>query len=148
MYADPQHVENVVRTLLVGAAPDLRVQLDPKSQKLTVWGRNAQHQAIQAIIGEMERGASPPEDQLAKLDVQQAMTSIIQIYGGDQNGKTPTNGLRISADQINQTITVMPTPALMEQIKGWLMQMGELGGQGPSRFAGLPKTAPWSAFFR
>src|SRR5438093_4890796 len=41
--AEPAYADNVVRTLLAGRAPDLKIQLDPKSQKLAVWGKPAEH---------------------------------------------------------------------------------------------------------
>jgi pimeloyl-ACP methyl ester carboxylesterase len=38
--SDPAYAENVIRIILAGRAPDLRIQLDPKAQKLAVWGKN------------------------------------------------------------------------------------------------------------
>jgi type II secretory pathway component GspD/PulD (secretin) len=134
MKADPALVENVIRTLLAGSAPDLRVQLDAKTGRLSVWGRRPQHQAIQAIIAEMENDGNVVEVfKLRKMDPQTAVTSINQLFGGDPTGKTSVGGPRISADPIQMTLTISATPAQMEQIKGWLLQMGELGGPGPGR---------------
>ena len=51
--ADPQMTENVTRTLLAGTP--VRMQLDSKTGKLSVWGPPSAHKAVQAIIGEMQR---------------------------------------------------------------------------------------------
>src|SRR5205814_2380540 len=47
------------------------------------------------------------------------------------------NGLRLSADLVNFTLTMCGTAAQVEAAKTWLMQMGELGGSAPGR-AGYP----------
>src|SRR5262249_14967204 len=59
--ADPVMVENVIRTLLANSAPDLRVQRDEKSNRLNVLAKGPQHQAIAAIINEMENEAGNVE---------------------------------------------------------------------------------------
>jgi type II secretory pathway component GspD/PulD (secretin) len=129
MFADPAHVENVLRTLLAGNAPDMRIQLDPKSSKIAVWARRAQHEAIQAIINEMEQNGNVTEViKLKKLDPQTAATGINQLFSSDPTGRTASSGLRVSPDAYNYTLTLSGTPAMVEAAKGWLAQMGELGG--------------------
>ncbi|HMC12398.1 MAG TPA: hypothetical protein VKH44_13955, partial [Pirellulaceae bacterium] len=71
--ADPVHAENTIRTLLAGRAPDLKIQLDPKSQKLSVWGKPAEHQAVQSILRELEQNANVAEVlRLKRLGPQEA----------------------------------------------------------------------------
>jgi type II secretory pathway component GspD/PulD (secretin) len=135
--ADPVMVENVIRTLLANSAPELRVQRDEKSNRINVLAKGLQHQAIAAIINEMENEAGSVEViKLRRKDALAAATDIIKLFGGDPNGKTPTNSLKISADQANQTITINATLPMLEQIKDWLIKEGEpLGGPGGGRLA-------------
>jgi type II secretory pathway component GspD/PulD (secretin) len=135
---DPQHAENVVRTLLVNKFPSLRCQLDQMTGKLSVWGPPMAHRAIQAILAELQQNGIVTEVfKLRKMNPQDAMTQLYQIVGGDPGGKSSTNGLRLSADLSNNTLTISGSAALMEKAKTWLTQMGEnvgmalADGQGP-----------------
>src|SRR5439155_18280745 len=75
--ADPVFAENVIRTLLAGVAPDLKIQLDQKTGKLSVWGKPAQHQQIQAILFNLEQNGNVVEViKLRKLNPQDAMTAL------------------------------------------------------------------------
>src|SRR5262245_47700927 len=53
--ADPQFAENATRTLMAGT--QVNIQLDSKTGKLVVWGPPSAHKSVQAIIGELQRGA-------------------------------------------------------------------------------------------
>jgi type II secretory pathway component GspD/PulD (secretin) len=124
--ADPAHAENVIRTLLAGRAPDLRIQLDPKSQKLAVWGKPAEHAAVQGILRELEQNANVTDIiRLRKIGPQEAVTSLNQVVGGDPTGKTATNGFLAVADLNNSSLTLSGTPRQLEQAKEWLAKMGE-----------------------
>lgn len=137
MHTDPAYAENVIRTLLAGA-PNLKIQLDPKSNKIAVWGPPRQHQAIQAILAELEQNGNVTEVfKLKKLDPQSATTSINQLFSSDPSGRTASTSLRVSPDAYNSTITLSGTPAMVEAAKGWLAQNGEFGGGNqPNSFAG------------
>ncbi len=142
--ADPVYAENVIRTILAGVAPDLKIQLDQKTGKLAVWGKPTQHQQVQAILGQLEQNGDVVEViRLRKLNPNDAMTAIYQIVGRDPSGRSATNGLRLSVDPITSQLTISGTPALVEQAKALLAQMGEpIGGfAGPAmgRGPGMPE---------
>src|SRR4029077_1196483 len=89
--SDPAYAENVVRTLLANKWPSLKIQLDPKTQKLAVWGPPDAHQAVQAILFNLEQNANVKEViRLRKNGPQEAATSLNQMVGGDPTGKTAT----------------------------------------------------------
>jgi type II secretory pathway component GspD/PulD (secretin) len=141
--ADPAYAENVIRTLLAGRAPDLKIQLDPKAQKLAVWGKSAEHKAVQEILFQLEQGANATEViRLRKIGPQEAVASLNQVVGGDPTGKNPTNGFMAVADLNSLSITISGTPRQVEQAKDWLAQMGEpvVGFSGTGgRQAGMPE---------
>ncbi len=140
--ADPAYAENVIRTLLAGRAPDLRIQLDPKSQKLAVWGKPAEHAAVQGILRELEQNANVTDIiRLRKIGPQEAVASLNQVVGGDPTGKTATNGFLAVADLNNNSLTLSGTPRQLDQAKEWLAKMGEPleGFAGPgTRPRGMP----------
>src|SRR5204862_1331215 len=126
-----------------GRAPDLKIQLDPKSQKLSVWGKPAEHQAVQSILRELEQNANVAEVlRLKRLGPQEAATGLIQMVGGDPTGKTPNNGFMAIADLANQSITISGTPRQIEQAKDWLAQVG--GPLAGFACAGRHHSAPWA----
>jgi type II secretory pathway component GspD/PulD (secretin) len=131
--ADPTLVENVIKVLLAGT-PDARVSLDQKTGKLAVLARPSVHKTILAILNEMEhQGGNFEVIKLRKLDPQQAVTQINRLFGGstDPAGKTVAAGApRVEPDTVNMSITVMGTTAQVEQIKAWLVKMGEYGAGG------------------
>ncbi len=140
--ADPVFAENVIRTLLANIAPDLKIQLDQKTGKLSVWGKPTQHQQVQAILAQLEQNGNVVEVlKLRKLNPQDAMTALYQIVGNDPSGKGATNGLRLSVDPLTQQLTISGTPAQVEACKGLLAQMGEpIGGFAGNigRMPGMP----------
>jgi type II secretory pathway component GspD/PulD (secretin) len=143
MYADPVYTENVIRTLLASrSSPSTKIQLDPKTQKLAVWGPQKDHQAVQAIIFNLEQNGDVTEViRLKKLNPQDAMTGINQVVNRDPSGKGNGSGLSVSVDALTSLLTLRGTPAKVEEAKSWLSQMGEpLGGfAGPGgRQPGMP----------
>jgi type II secretory pathway component GspD/PulD (secretin) len=140
--ADPVFAENVIRSLLAGVAPDLKIQLDQKTGKLSVWGKPTQHQQVQAILFQLEQNGNIVEVfKLRKLNPNDAQTALYQLVGGDASGKGSTNGLRINVDPLTQQLTISGTPAQLDACKGLLAQWGEqIGGFAgpPGRQAGMP----------
>src|SRR5262245_19678679 len=140
--SDPAYAENVTRTLLANRWASLRIQLDPKSQKLAVWGPPEAHQAIQAILFNLEQNANVTDIiRLRKIGPQEAVASLNQVVGGDPSGKTATNGFLAVADLNNSSITLSGTPRQLDQAKEWLAKMGEplegFTGAG-NRQSGMP----------
>jgi hypothetical protein len=54
---DPVTTENVVRKLLAGT-PQIRIQLDSRTGKLSLWGPASVHIDVQAIIAIIQRDAA------------------------------------------------------------------------------------------
>lgn len=141
--ADPVFAENVIRTLLAGVAPDLKIQLDQKTAKLSVWGKPAQHQQVQAILFNLEQNGDITEViRLKRLNPQDAMTGINQVVNGDPSGKGNGTGVRVSVDALTSLLTLRGTPAKVEEAKSWLAKMGEpielFAGQPGGRMPNMP----------
>jgi len=144
--ANPVLVESVIRTLLAGTAPELRVQRDETTGRIAVWGKQPSHEAIQRIIARMEQDGNEIEVvKLRRLDPQTVVTSLNQLFSTDPTGRTPSPNLRISPDTVNMTVTLYGTPAMVMAAKAWLVQMGELPGYtGPGGAAvGVSPRTPY-----
>lgn len=142
--ANPVLVENVIRTLLAGTSPELRVQRDETTGRIAVWGKGASHEAIQRIIARMEQDGNEIEVvKLRRLDPQTVVTSLNQLFSTDPTGRTPSPNLRVSPDTANMTVTLFGTPAMLLAAKAWLVQMGELpgyAGPGGAAVGASPRT--------
>jgi len=144
--ANPVLVESVIRTLLAGTSPELRVQRDETTGRIAVWGKQPSHEAIQRIIARMEQDGNEIEVvKLRRLDPQTVVTSLNQLFSTDPTGRTPSPNLRISPDTVNMTVTLYGTPAMVMAAKAWLVQMGELPGYtGPGGAAvGVSPRTPY-----
>ena len=88
--ADPQSTLKVMQTLLAGL-PDVRMDIDPKTNNLIVLARPAQHATIRATLDQMQHDARQVEViRLRMVDPQMAVLSINKLFGGGDASKGGT----------------------------------------------------------
>lgn len=126
--ADATLVHQVLTTLLA-PNPDARISLDPLSKSIAALARPSVHATIKAIIDEMEGVGTVVEVfKLRKTDPQALVLTINKLFGppSDPSGRTVATGsLKVDADPINQMIMVKGTRSDVEQIRMYLVKIGE-----------------------
>lgn len=119
--ADPETARKVMETLLEGL-PGVRLSTDPKTGNLIVRGPLDVHATVQATLEQLRSEANRIEViPLRTLDPEAAVVAITNLFGGE--GST----LKVDADPTMRRLIVVATDREIEQIRAWLVKMGETG---------------------
>ncbi|GIW92298.1 MAG: hypothetical protein KatS3mg110_0339 [Pirellulaceae bacterium] len=112
--ADPTTVLQVMQTLLAGY-PDVRLTIDPASNKLVALARPSEHRLINETLAKLEGESARLEViPLQRLDPQLALVAIQKFFGqGDGTQPAP----QVDADPTTMRLLVRGTPAQIEQIR-------------------------------
>jgi type II secretory pathway component GspD/PulD (secretin) len=122
--ADPQSTLKVMQTLLAGL-PDVRMDIDPKTNNLVVLARPAQHATIRATLDQMQHDARQVAViRLRMVDPQMAVLSINKLFGGGDASKSGA-GPQVDADPSTRQLMIRGTASQIEQISSMLKKMGE-----------------------
>ncbi len=123
--ADPQLAEKVMQTLLAGL-PDVRMNLDSKTNTLFVLARPAQHATIRAALDQLQHDARQVAViRLKMVDPQTAVLSIKKLFGTDTDATKSGSGPQVDADPATRQLLIRGTTAQIDQIKSLLQKMGE-----------------------
>ena len=124
--ADPQSTLKVMQTLLAGL-PDVRMDIDPKTNDLIVLARPAQHATIRATLAQMQQDARQVAVIRLKLvDPQTAVLSIKKLFGdGDTSKGGSSSAPQVDADPSTRQLLIRGTLAQIDQVKSLLQKMGE-----------------------
>jgi type II secretory pathway component GspD/PulD (secretin) len=123
--ADPQLTEKVMQTLLAGL-PDVRMNLDPKTNTLFVLARPAQHATIRATLAQLQQDARRVAVfRLRMVDPQTAVQAINKFFGGGTDASKSGSGPQVEADLNTRQLMIRGSTAQIDQIKSMLQQMGE-----------------------
>ncbi len=112
--ADPEQAMAVLQTLLAGL-PEVRLSLDPKTNKIIALARPSEHRTIIETIKQLE-GEAPLFEviQLRRIDPQLAVLTIANFFGG---GEDSTDGPKLDADPTTMKLYVYATRNQIDQIK-------------------------------
>ncbi len=112
--ADSAEALAVMQTLLAGL-PDVRMSLDPKTNKIIALARPSEHKTIQETIRQLE-GEAPRIEviQLRKIDPQLAVLTIGKFFTEDSE---TASTIKIDADPTTMKLYVRATDTEIEQIK-------------------------------
>ena len=118
--ADPAGALDVMRTLLAGM-PDVRLELDKKTNKIIALARPSEHRTIQETIKQLE-GESPQFEviPLKKLDPQLAVLTINNFLGTSGDGSSE---IKIDADPLSMKLYVRATRTQLDQIRALLEKL-------------------------
>lgn len=123
--ADPQLTEKVMQTLLAGL-PDVRMNLDAKTNTLFVLARPAQHATIRATLAQLQQDARRVAVlRLRMVDPQTAVQAINKFFGGGTDASKSGSGPQVEADLNTRQLIIRGTTAQIDQITSMLKQMGE-----------------------
>ncbi len=129
--ADPTTVLQVMQTLLAGL-PDVRLTIDPASNKLVALARASEHRLISETLAKLEGESAQLEViPLQRLDPQLALLAI-QKFFGQSDGAQPAP--QVDADPTTMRLLVRGTPAQIEQIRLLINKLE--GDQGDSAISG------------
>ncbi len=123
---DPQTTLKVMQTLLAGK-PDVRMDIDPKTNNLIVLARPAEHATIRAVLDQMQHDTRQVAViRLKIVDSQTAILLINKLFDGGDASKGGTSGApQVDADPRTQQLMIRGTLAQIEQVKSLLQKMGE-----------------------
>ena len=117
--ADPQTTFDVLQTLLAGL-PDVRLALDPATNKIIALARPAEHETITSTIKELE-GDVPVFEviSLKTLDPEMALAMIANMFGTTttEDGVEVTQGPKVTADTVSMKLFVRATEAEVTSIR-------------------------------
>ncbi len=114
--ADPTQALQVLQTLLAGL-PDVRLTVDPVTNKLVALARPAEHRTIVATLQQLEGESDQVEViQLRRMDPQLVILSANKLlgFGGTE---VATTGPKIDGDPISMKLWVRGTSAQIAQVK-------------------------------
>jgi type II secretory pathway component GspD/PulD (secretin) len=145
--ADPQSVLSVMQTLLAGL-PDVRLAIDPGTEKLVALARPAEHQTIIETLKNLEGQADQVEViQLRRMDPQMLILTINKLFaigGGDD----ATTGPSVDGDPLTRKLWVRGSAEEIAQIKDLVEKLDGAdaslagGGVGDTiRFFPLPEAS-------
>jgi type II secretory pathway component GspD/PulD (secretin) len=124
--ADATQVLEVMRTLMAGL-PDVRLAIDPVTNKLIALARPSEHRTIIATLKQLEGDAEQVEViQLRRMDPQLVILSINKLFGIDEEGGA--TGPKVDGDPTSMKLWVRGTPAQIAQIKDLIEKL-----EGPER---------------
>jgi type II secretory pathway component GspD/PulD (secretin) len=123
--ADPEGALAVLQTLLAGS-PDVRLALDPKTNKVIALARPSEHKTILDTIAQLEGEEAQFEViQLRRIDPQLAVLTISNFFGsGDEEG---TSSIKIDADPTTMKLYVRATKRELEQVRDLIAKLEETG---------------------
>ncbi|MEO1970571.1 MAG: hypothetical protein ABGX07_03410, partial [Pirellulaceae bacterium] len=133
--ADPATVNEVLQTLMAGL-PDVRLAIDPLSNKLIAMARPSDHQLIVATLQKLEGDA--PRFEVIQLRITEPdlmVMSINKLMGITEEGGP--DGLQVDADITARRLLIRGTAAQIAQIQDLVVQLeGESGvyNDSPMRF--------------
>ena len=117
--ADPQTTFDVLQTLLAGL-PDVRLALDPATNKIIALARPSEHETITSTIKELE-GDVPVFEviSLKTLDPEMALAMIANMFGTTttEDGVEVTQGPKVTADTVSMKLFVRATEAEVTSIR-------------------------------
>ncbi|MEO8498150.1 MAG: secretin N-terminal domain-containing protein, partial [Planctomycetota bacterium] len=114
--ADPAQVLQILQTLLAGL-PDVRLAVDPVTNKLVALARPTEHATIVATLKQLEGDADQIEViQLYKMDPQLVILSINKLFGMDSKDATG-DGPKIDGDPTTMKLWVRGSSAQIAQVK-------------------------------
>ena len=114
--ADPEQVHKVLSTLLAGL-PDVRLDIDPVTNKVIALARPSEHAVIVATLKQLEGDADQIEViQLYKMDPQLVILSINKLFGMDDK-EAAVDGPKIDGDPTTMKLWVRGSAAQIAQVK-------------------------------
>ena len=117
--ADPATTFDVLQTLLAGL-PDVRLALDPTTNKIIALARPAEHETIISTIKELE-GDVPVFEviSLKTLDPEMALAMIANMFGTTttEDGVEVTSGPKVTADTVSMKLFVRATESEVTSIR-------------------------------
>ncbi|MDC0574327.1 hypothetical protein OAO39_00190 [Pirellulaceae bacterium] len=120
--ADPDTTFQVLQTMLAGL-PDIRLAMDPNTNKIIAFARPAEQARIQATIRELE-GDVPVFEviSLKSLDTEMALVMIANMFGTQvAEGETaPTTGPKVTADPVTMKLFIRATESELALIRGMI----------------------------
>ena len=126
--ADPATVYQVLSTMLAGL-PDVRLAVDPLSNKVVVFARPSDHNLVVATLAKLEGEAAKIEVvDLRGITPEFAVLSINKLMGITDDGEGG-DGLTIDADPTTNRLFVKGTETQIAQVRNFLDQLegdGEL----------------------
>jgi len=128
--ADPQEALAVLQTLLAGL-PDVRMSLDPQTNKIIALARPSEHKTIDATIKQLE-GETPRIEviQLEKIEPQMAVLAINSFFGSaTEEGEA---AVKLDADPTTMRLYVRATETKIQEIKDLIDEL-EKPGVGTSK---------------
>ena len=138
--ADPTSTYEVLQTMLAGL-PDLRMSLDPTTNKIIAFARPAEQLKIKAVIAELE-GEVPVFEviSLKTLDPTMALAMIGNMFGGDPEAPDP-DGPKVTADITTMKLFVRATASEMDAIKQMIVR---LEAENTTASGGNIRLIPWA----
>ena len=138
--ADPTSAYEVLQTMLSGL-PDIRMALDPATNKIIAYARPSEQLTIRAVIAELE-GDVPIFEviSLRTLDPSMALAMIGNMFGGDPEAPDP-NGPKVTADITTMKLFVRATKSEMDAIKQMIARLEE---ENTTASGGNIRLIPWS----
>ncbi|MEX0818898.1 MAG: secretin N-terminal domain-containing protein, partial [Pirellulaceae bacterium] len=114
--ADPVQALQILQTLLAGL-PDVRLAIDPVTNKVVALARPSEHATIVATLKQLEGDTDQIEViQLYKMDPQLVILSINKLFGmGDTEGAA--DGPKIDGDPTTMKLWVRGSAAQIAQVK-------------------------------
>jgi type II secretory pathway component GspD/PulD (secretin) len=120
--ADPDTTFQVLQTMLAGL-PDIRLAMDPNTNKVIAFARPAEQARIQATIRELE-GDVPVFEviSLKSLDTEMALVMIANMFGTQvaEGEAAPTTGPKVTADPVTMKLFIRATESELALIRGMI----------------------------
>jgi type II secretory pathway component GspD/PulD (secretin) len=123
--ADPDTTFQVLQTMLAGL-PDIRLALDPTTNKVIAFARPAEQARIQATIRELE-GDVPVFEviSLKSLDTEMALVMIANMFGTQvaEGEPAPTTGPKVTADPVTMKLFIRATESELQLIRSMIERL-------------------------
>ena len=123
--ADPDTTFQVLQTMLSGL-PDIRLALDPTTNKVIAFARPEEQARIQATIRELE-GDVPVFEviSLKSLDTEMALVMIANMFGTQvaEGEPAPTTGPKVTADPVTMKLFIRATEAELALIRSMIERL-------------------------
>jgi len=120
--ADPSTAYEVLQTMLEGL-PDVRMAIDPATNKLIAYARPSEHATIKATIDELE-GEVPQFEviSLQTIDPEMAVAMIANMFDIDPETPDP-NGPKVTADLDTMKLFVRATEGELKMIRSMIERL-------------------------